>query len=263
MKFERRGSLSSSSSSMFSTSTASSTEDFWQQFTGGSGCNAGQQLNISCSSTNSRQSLNCSNNGAGQTVVGCCKAGQQQLKPTNTFVSLLRKILKVGGAKSQCATTKSTRTAVRRPVSRDMLDDALADFDVTTQRSRFRQDFQYIQEYTLNFNTCRNSEKFRKVFETTKEEEEEYDDVFSDYSDPHEDSDVEDYSEVHDGLDARVYDAVEDDSGLQGPCTTPPDYADVYYVNTAVWSELPPPLPRRMSDSRAPARPPVPAGRRA
>ena len=220
---------SSTMSSTSSSSSTSSTEDFWHRFPGGP-------------------------------------------QPKPTFMALLKKKMRSLAGKQEL----KPRVPVIQPrASRDMFDEALKEFDLKLGRSMLREDFQYLQEYALNFDTLRKTN--HRAFEAESVYDSAvYDDVFSEYSGPlqefYADLDIGDYSDVQDDLDQSQYSDVQADlnqSEYSDVCMSSTrdlaDYSDVYSEYSRISDEevgdLPPPLPRRMSDSRPPARPPVPSTR--
>lgn len=149
-------------------------------------------------------------------------------------------------------------TARHKPaVSRDKFDEVIKEFEITLNQNKFREDFQYIQEYTHNFNTWHRSNQFQRILQV--EDPTVYDDVFSDYSDVHE-SDLGDYSDVCNSSDLDDYsDVYSDYSRVSAPAALETRSEDDLYYSSTYGELLPPPLPRRMSDTRPPARPPVPS----
>ena len=202
---------------------------------------------------------------------------QQRLPATASGLPDSNSLLAVLRRKLRSLTTRKSkaRPVTHQPtikVSRDKFDEALLDFELKLGRSLVRGDAQYLQEYALNFNTWRNTNRAmfqqEQVYDTA-----DYDDVFSECSPPQfyaavQDNYMEDdlasyesdqYSDVHDDqieyadvLTARLN--IDEDGE---------DYSDVYSEYSSISEEElpPPPLPRRLSDSRPPARPPVPSSR--
>jgi len=236
-------SLHSSRSSRLSSISSSCSEDFWQQFE--------------------------------------AKQGSSDIK--NTFASTLKlKMQTLLGKKPQPARKMPVRPT--RPVCRDNFDPLIQDFEIKLKASRFRDDTDYLREYTINFNKWRTTKHFQQMMQSPV-----YDDVFSEdynshqqehadgvcnYSDVFEE-DCSEYSDVCEQsmTDGSVYSDVCDDGiivaangSVYSDCQNDDDYCDVYSEYSKIsydsldgdLSRMPPPLPRRMSDSRPPARPPVP-----
>ena len=228
--------------------SSSSSEDFWEQFMGSS--------------------------------VEAPPAYGKQNKCTvlSAMRQKVKKLLRRGEVRRPAS---SSPTQPRpRPVSRDQFDDVIKEFEVSLARStNCNSDLQYIREYTINFDTCRRraNQAAHRLFKMDDTDDvASYDDVFSEisaYSYP-DNSDLSAYTGVHDSSDLSAYSDVLDNSysqadtedsstywNLQGSaCDDGDDYSDVYCERSG--GGLPPPLPRRMSDTRPPARPPVPSCRR-
>merc|ERR1719193_1817766 len=233
-------SLHSSRSSRLSSISSNCSEDFWQQF----------------------------------------EAKQSSSDTKNTFASTLKlKMQTLLGKKPQPARKLPVRPT--RAVCRDNFDPLIQDFEIKLKASRFRDDTDYLREYTLNFNKWRTTKHFQQMMQSPV-----YDDVFSEqythhqhadglanYSDVFEE-DCSDYSDVCEQsmmTDGSVYtdvcdDGVAADGSSEYSDSQNDDYCDVYSEYSKIsydsldgdLSRMPPPLPRRMSDSRPPARPPVP-----
>ena len=215
-------------SARLSSISSNNSEDFWQQFEG----------KKSCSDMNSMQK--------------------------RTFAATLKlKMQTLLGKKKLAQQQQKIPAMPTRPktVSRDHFDPLIQDYEIKLRASRLRDDTDYLREYTINFDKYRATKQFQEMVMSAV-----YDDVFSDhysvdggvcdYSDVFEEDCSADYSDVCENISVMNHD-YEDYSDVYSEYSKISEYSledEARYTSPT----LPPPLPRRMSDSRPPARPPVP-----
>ncbi len=189
---------------------------------------------------------------------------QKSAEPKPTFLSTLRLRIKKICGKSDKSSRVGEQTP--KPDSRDKFDDVLKEFEIKLNTNqRFMNDNDYIKEFSHHINTWRKNEAFKKMFDS-EDDIAVYDDVFSEYSDVQEDYSTH-YSDLQEEYTGNYSDVncLEDYSDVYSENSVSSEPAEIcetgYYYNcSSTYSELlPPPLPRRLSDSRPPARPPVPS----
>ena len=186
----------------------------------------------------------------------------QKYKAKLTFTATLKSKVRTLLGKKQPLVSKLAPIRPK-PVSRDNFDQLIKDFEIKLNLSKHRDDSDYLREYTLNFNKWRTTKYFQEALSPL------YDDVFSEssykeggssYSDVFENgSDMETYSDVCESsvFESSVIDDTEDYSEVYSSC----EYSNIlnYCLEEVHFASVPPHLPRRMSDSRPPARPSVPS----
>ena len=189
---------------------------------------------------------------------------QKSAEPKPTFLSTLR--LRIRSICGKSDKESGAEKPASKPDSRDKFDDVLKEFEIKlNKKQKFMNDNDYIKEFSHHINTWRKNEAFKKMFES-EEDIAVYDDVFSEYSDIQEEDSTH-YSDLQEEYSRNYTDVncLEDYSDVYSEssvCSEPAETSDTgYYYNcSSTYSELlPPPLPRRLSDSRPPARPPVPS----